>query len=141
MDFPTTFLSRLIGVAAVILSIAMFFGRPPLLAAIELAPQDRAALFTLGIGGLIAGLAIVLTHNRWTSGLGPLVVTLIGWFMLIRGVLMLFAPTDFLTRLATASHYTDYFYLYAALPLVIGLYLCWHGFLGPRDPPSTGRPR
>jgi hypothetical protein len=134
MDVSTVFLSRLIGVAALILCIAMFFDRPPLLAAVELAPQDRAALYTLGIGGVIAGLAIVVTHNVWTRGLGPLVVTLCGWFMLVRGLLMLFVPTEMLTRLAAASHYTEYFYLYAAVPLVIGLYLCWLGFLASRDP-------
>ncbi len=139
MDVSTIFLSRLIGLAALILSIAMFFDRPPLLAAIELAPHDRAALFTLGIGGVVAGLAIALTHNFWTSGLAPLVVTLCGWFMLVRGVLMLFVPTGFLIRLAAASHYADYFYLYAAVPLVIGLYLCWRGFLVPHDPPPSDR--
>ena len=134
MDGSTIFLSRLIGVATLILSGAMFFDRPPLIAAIELATQDRAALYTLGIGGLVAGLAIVLTQNYWTRGFGPLVVTLCGWFMLVRGFLMLFVPTDFLTRLAAASHYADYFYLYAAVPLTIGMYLCWYGFFAPRNP-------
>ena len=132
MDVSDGFLSRLIGLAALILGAAMLLYQPPLLSAVQLAAQDRSALFMLGAGGVVAGLAIVLTHNVWRQGLCPLVVTVVGWFMLIRGVLMLFVPTGFLIRLAAASHYADYFYLYAAVPLVIGLYLCWHGFLVPR---------
>jgi len=129
MDSLTVFLSRLIGFAALLLGAAMLFDKAPLVAAVELAAEDRTALITLGAGGIIAGLAIVLTHNLWRQGLCALIVTLIGWFMLIRGVLMLFLPTGFLLRLADASHFGDYFYLYAAFPFAIGAYLTWQGFV------------
>jgi hypothetical protein len=129
MDVPTVFLSRLIGLAALILAVAMLVYQPPLLSAVELAGRDRAALFTLGAGGVVAGLAIVLTHNLWRQGLCPLVVTLIGWFMLIRGVLLIFLPTGFLLGLAAVAHFDDYFYLYAVIPLVLGAYLTWQGFV------------
>jgi hypothetical protein len=132
MDLPTVFLSRLIGLAALILGAAMFVYEPPLLAAVELAARDRAALLTLGAGGVVAGLAIVLTHNVWRRGLCPLVVTVVGWFMLIRGVLLIFLPTGFLLQLAAISHFHDYFYLYAVGPLAIGVYLSWQGFFARR---------
>jgi hypothetical protein len=129
MDLPTVFLSRLIGVAALILGAAMFRYQPPLLSAVELAAKDRAALFTLGAGGVVAGLAIVLTHNVWRQGLCPLVVTVVGWFMLFRGVLLIFVPTDFLLHLAAVSHFDQHPYLYAVGPLVLGVYLSWQGFV------------
>jgi hypothetical protein len=132
MDLPTVFLSRLIGLAALLLGVAMLIYQPPLIAAVELATRDRSALFTLGAGGIIAGLAIVLTHNFWRRGLCPLVVTLIGWFMLIRGVLLIFVPTSFLLDLDAGSHFRDYSYGYAAVPLTLGLYLSWQGFVARR---------
>jgi hypothetical protein len=132
MELPTVFLARLIGLAALVLGAAMLLYEPPLLSAVELAPWDRSALFTLGGGGVVAGLAIVLTHNVWRRGLCPLVVTLVGWFMLIRGALLIFLPTGVFLRLAVGSHFADYFYLYAAVPLALGVYLTWQGFLAPR---------
>jgi hypothetical protein len=132
MDAQTVFLSRLIGLATLILGAAMLTCQPPLIAAVELAARDRSALFTLGAGGVIAGLAIVLTHNAWRRGLCPLVVTLIGWFMLIRGASLIVLPTSFLLDLDAGSHFHDYFYVYAAVPLALGLYLSWQGFVARR---------
>lgn len=129
MDLPTMFLSRLIGLAALILGAAMLIYEPPLVSAVELAASDRSALFTLGGGGIIAGLAIVLTHNVWRQGLCALVVTAVGWFMLIRGVLMVFLPTAVLLKLDAISHFHEHPVLYAVLPLALGLYLTWQGFL------------
>lgn len=132
MDLPTVFLARLIGLAALILGAAMLIYEPPLVSAVELAAQDRSALFMLGGGGIIAGLAIVLTHNVWRRGPCALVVTLVGWFMLVRGVLMIFLPTGFLLHLAAVSHFHQHPALYAVWPLVIGIYLTWQGFLARR---------
>jgi hypothetical protein len=133
MELPTVFLSRLIGLAALILGAAMLLYEPPLISAVELAARDRSALFMLGAGGLIAGLAIVLTHNIWRQGLCPLVVTVVGWFMLIRGALLIFLPTGFLLHLAAISHFDQHPILYALVPLVIGAYLAWQGFLVRHD--------
>ena len=39
----------------------------------------------------VAGLAIVRVHNRWTGG-WPVLVTLTGWFVLVVGLIRMFAP-------------------------------------------------
>ena len=39
----------------------------------------------------VAGLAIVHAHNRWT-GDWPVLVTLTGWFVLVVGLIRMFAP-------------------------------------------------
>jgi hypothetical protein len=41
---------------------------------------------------LVAGLAIVRTHNQWTVG-WPVLVTVIGWFAVLLGLFRMFAPT------------------------------------------------
>jgi hypothetical protein len=45
---------------------------------------------------------------------------------------LIFLPTGFLLRLADESHFADYFYLYAAVPLALGVYLTWQGFIARR---------
>jgi hypothetical protein len=39
----------------------------------------------------VGGLAIVRAHNRWTGG-WPVLVTLTGWFVLVAGLIRMFAP-------------------------------------------------
>lgn len=135
----TRFLSRLIGLAALILSAAMFTDKAPMIAAIELMPQDRAAIFLLGVAGVVAGLAIVLTHNVWRQGVLPLVVTLVGWLVLVRGVALLVLPDQTLARLYAGVHFADYYYLYAVIPLALGAYLTWSGFAAVAPAPSKAK--
>ena len=39
--------------------------------------------------GLAAGLAMVLGHNIWSGGALPVVITLLGWLIAIRGAVLL----------------------------------------------------
>jgi uncharacterized membrane protein YhaH (DUF805 family) len=39
----------------------------------------------------VAGLAIIRVHNRWTGG-WPVLVTLTGWFVMLAGLIRMFAP-------------------------------------------------
>jgi hypothetical protein len=45
-----------------------------------------------------------------------------------RGVLILLLPADALARLFAAVRFGTMFYVYAALALVLGVYLTWAGF-------------
>jgi hypothetical protein len=63
--------------------------------------QNRALLFLVEILGLAAGLAIVLGHNIWSSGLLALIVTL-GWVTLIRSIILLFLSPEAIGRFIKA---------------------------------------
>lgn len=128
MAAPTIYLSRLIGVVALILAAAMIVEKPAYVATVQLMLQDRALMLVLGIVGVVIGAAIVLVHNVWTRGLWPLVVTLVGWMLLLRGVVILLLPPEMVQQLVAIAHVRDFFYVYAALPLVLGTYLCLRGF-------------
>jgi hypothetical protein len=128
MEEPTVFLSRLIGLVSLIVAVPMLLDKPSMMATFGLLVEDRGLMLVLGIASVVAGAAIVLLHNVWNKGLWPLIVTLCGWALLIRGILILFLPGDVLASLLTALRVTEYFYAYAALPLLIGAYLCFRGF-------------
>ena len=82
---------------------------------------------------LVAGLAIVLAHNVWSGGVLPIVVTVFGWILLIKGLVLLLLPPDTSFAYFEALRYSELFYLYASLNLVIGIYLTVFSFLS-----STG---
>jgi hypothetical protein len=65
----------------------------------------------------------------------PVVVTLVGWLILAKGLLLSFvtpeAMTQLLERMQYGEHYSLYIAPYIAPSLVIGLYLTWAGFTAP----------
>ncbi len=82
-----------------------------------------------GIMVVTAGLAIVLAHNVWSGGALPIMVTLFGWIILIKGLLLLvLSPETELRVFIVGFHYEQHPNLYAALPLLFGCYLTYAGF-------------
>jgi hypothetical protein len=73
-------------------------------------------------------IALVLVHNVWSGGAMPVVVTLVGWLIFAKGLLLLFLPPETLGRLFGQMQYAEHYYLFLAPALVIGLYLTWAGF-------------
>jgi hypothetical protein len=80
---------------------------------------------------LAAGLAVVLAHNIWSGGPLPILVTVIGWIMLIRGVLFLFLSPETTLSILAAMQFGNLFYVYLAVPFVLGIYLTYLAFATP----------
>jgi vacuolar-type H+-ATPase subunit I/STV1 len=83
----------------------------------------------LGVITLAAGLAMVLAHNIWSGGALAVIVTLVGWLALIKGLFFLFLPPEMEAGLFLRQlHYQQLFYLYAGIPLVLVICLTFGGF-------------
>jgi hypothetical protein len=92
---------------------------------------DGVAVLTYAIVSLAIGVAMIVGHNVWSGGLLPVVVTLVGWLIFLKGVALLILSPDALSRTFGQTQYGDHFYLYLAPSLLIGLYLTWAGFKTP----------
>jgi uncharacterized membrane protein len=128
MSARTIFLARLIGLFALVQSAAMFVHKQSLVEAATGLVHERPLLLLLGLIALAAGLAMVLAHNVWSGGPLPVIVTLVGWIILARGVLLLLLTPDAVARLFDAFRFGELFYLYAGIALLLGFYLTWAGF-------------
>lgn len=128
MPALTIYLSRLLGVVFLIVAVAMLADREMGVAALGQLGVDRTPLLLLGLVRVVFGVVIVLVHNVWRRGVWPLVVTLTGWAILTRGVMVLLIPPDAIAAIMNAAHVIDFYYLYAAIPLVLGGYLALRGF-------------
>ena len=85
-------------------------------------------VYLFGLIDLAAGLAIVLTHNVWTANWRVL-ITLIGWLMLIRGVLRSLIP-DTVMGYAKRLIRNERVYLVSGVVLtILGLVLCYFGYV------------
>jgi len=128
MSRLTVFLARYVGLFTVLLIAALLLRGSTM---VETAVADRPLMFTYAIISLAVGLAMTLGHNVWSGGVLPVLVTLVGWLILAKGLLLLFLPPEALIRQFERMQYGEHIYLYTAPALVLGLYLTWAGFAAP----------
>ena len=133
MSRLTVFLARAIGLFMVVLVVALLVRGS---AIIEASVADGPVMLVYATISLAMGIAMVLGHNVWTGGALPVVVTLVGWLSLAKGVLLLFLAPDAGSQMFGQMRYAEHYYLYLAPALVIGLYLIWAGFTAARVPVS-----
>jgi len=124
----TTFLGRLIGLFLILVALPLVTHRHATVETLTALAHNPPLLFILGMVFLAAGLAIVLTHNIWSGGALPVLVTLVGWVTVIRGVLLLSLSPETLLGLLGTIHFAEFFYLYVFISLAIGAYLTYGGF-------------
>jgi hypothetical protein len=134
MPSRTLFLSRLIGLYAVVVSLSMLVNRESMVEIVTLFLQGGPMQFFGGVIALICGLAMVLSHNIWSGGALPVVVTLIGWAALLEGVVFLLLPADAGAAFLDAVRIEDYFSVLPVIVLVLGGYLTYGGFKNSRLP-------
>jgi uncharacterized membrane protein len=88
-------------------------------------------MLVYAIISLAVGVAMILGHNVWSGGALPVVVTLVGWLILAKGLLLLFLTPEALSRVYEQMQYGEHYYFFLTPAFVIGLYLTWAGFTAP----------
>ncbi len=134
MSPRTVFISRMLGLYCLIASLIMFTHKSAMVEIENTLIHNPAILFIAGIITLVAGLAIVLSHNVWSGGALPVMVTLLGWISLIKAVLLLSPGTT--VGFWDCFQYERLFYLYASISFVLGAYLTYSGFRTQRMKPN-----
>jgi hypothetical protein len=124
----TTFLGRLIGLYLILISLAMLTHKQATVESMTALMHNPPVLFVVSLIAVAAGLAMVLTHNIWSGGMFPIVVTFTGWLMLTKGVLLLFLSPEAASGIfLTGPHYEQFFSLYTGIALFLGIYLTYEG--------------
>lgn len=90
MDFSLV-IAQVLGIFFAIVGVAMVVNGKAVAGAIEESGAHKGIIFMWGLFTLLIGAVIVVLNNAWTSGL-PLLVTIIGWLALLKGVFILLAP-------------------------------------------------
>jgi hypothetical protein len=125
----TTFLSRLIGLYLILIALSMVMHKQATVDTMTALSHNPPLLYVIGVIAVVAGLAMVLGHNVWSGGLFPVLVTLAGWILLIKAVLLLFlSPEAAYGLLLAGTHFAQLFYLYSAFVLLLGICMAYGGF-------------
>ncbi len=89
--------------------------------------HKRSAMYVMSIIGLILGIFTVLLHNFWYASLLDVIVTLVGWVILVKSTLYLSLPTKMIHKIVRAMALPRNYHLYTIISLIIGLYLALNG--------------
>ena len=123
----STYLAKLIGPIFLTIGIGMLVNGAFYRDLITEALASHVLIYLSGVLSLLAGLAIVIAHNRWSGG-WPVIITVLGWLMVIGGVIRLVLPATTAT-LASDLYSKPFVLLIVALVvLVVGAYLCFEGY-------------
>jgi hypothetical protein len=122
------FIARLIGPVMIVAGLSVLLNRQGFRSMADDFLASRGLMFLAGMMVMLAGLAIVLTHNVWTAD-WRVIVTLFGWLMVIAGAIRILEP-PFLYASARA------FLRHRTLPtiagliwLALGIVFCLFGYL------------
>jgi hypothetical protein len=125
--FHSFLLAQLIGFYFLIIAIIMLarvnFYRRLLLSV----TADYPTIIALASFGLVVGLVIVLTHNFWVWIPHVLVVTIIGWLILIKAILWLSLP-DTMAAYSKRVYSGPGYYVVMGILAIIGMILLSKGF-------------
>lgn len=88
--------------------------------------QDDGMMILTGYAALIVGVAHVLLYNVWVSD-WRVVLTLIGWMALIKGIIRLAFP-DFTRKMIKRYDTPNTVGALLVILVIVGIYLLIHGF-------------
>ena len=124
----TIFLAKLLGLYCIIVALVMMMRKQSAVATVKALITNPPLLLLVEVLGLAGGLAMIIGHNIWSGGALPVVVTLVGWLMAIRGTVLLALSPNATMKVFEGLRYERLFYLYMGATLLLGLYLTYAGF-------------
>lgn len=124
----TFFLSQAIGLFCLLIGISMLARKQAWASFIRAMSRDQSAMFTIGIVALPFGILMVLSHEEWSSGIFPLLVTIFGWLVFLKSAMIMIISPDQVARLVKLSRIDKWWRAYACIVLIIGAYLLLAGY-------------
>jgi uncharacterized protein YjeT (DUF2065 family) len=121
------FYAQVLGLWLLLISLATLVHQPRFKKIASDTLNNPEMMTFAGVVALGIGLLIVVTHNIWVYA-WPVLVTLVGWFFIIQGIMRIFWPEAFakmMRDLMAKSGYTIMTWAW----FIIGLYLTWIGFM------------
>lgn len=122
----TVFLAQLWGPTILAAGIGFFTSRSYYVKLYRDLDKNALTVLVLGMLAMAAGIAQVSVHSVWST-IPEIVVSLLGWALLVKGVAFVIAP-GFVNKASDAWAKMKLVTVSGALMLIIGAYLSWFGY-------------
>lgn len=126
MDPLTIFIAKLAGPSILAFGIGIFVSRDYYAKIYRDLQRETLAVFMTGLTVLLAGITIVLYHNRWDSLLAGF-VSLLGWLSILKGAALLIVPGK-VDKIGDAIAESNFFTFAGMFALLAGGYLSYAAY-------------
>lgn len=119
------FWARLLGLYTLIMSVGLFFHLKKYQTLMTELSQNNMVLMILGMFTLFLGLTIVLSHRTIRGW--PIIITVIGYLVILKGILLMFFPHWIQKALSIWQSFDNYIAIIP--PLIVSIILLICGFV------------
>jgi hypothetical protein len=123
----TVFLAKVIGIVLAMTGAAILIRRRYYLPVFGAYVEQRLLRTTMSMIELLAGVALVVGHNLWSS-LPAAIITMLGWMAVLEAVVYLFLPDGWVSKVITTFNTSACYVFAGTLAIVVGIYLAGFGF-------------
>ena len=120
------FLAKVVGLSLAISTLAIIVRHKMFKEVIEQASKSFLTICLSGFTFIILGALLISSHNIWTLD-WRVIITVIGWALLLKGSLRIFFPELVLNLLAQKKN-TSLFMFAELLVFLASLYLLYQGY-------------
>ncbi len=124
MQGAATWIASIFGPLLVIVGIWTLIYADHLIKVLNNFKSSPGIMYFSSIVHLLVGFAVLSQYDLWAWN-AFVMVTILGWFMVVRGIMGLFVPQLLMDFYMGNPHFTR---VWGVVPLVWGLGLCWIGF-------------
>lgn len=121
------FFAKLFGLYFVIVGAIILVRRKAIMPAVQDLAQNRALMLVMAVIEIAAGLALVVAYPTVSTTLTG-VISLVGYMMLVEGVLYLAAPARVVRKFIAYFNRPAWFIMGGIGSIIAGLYLAGLGF-------------
>jgi hypothetical protein len=121
-------IAGLIGPTLIALAAATLINLGSISTLVESVSHDPALVMVSGVLSFVAGLAVVRVHNHW-AGDWAVLVTILGWLLLIGGLVRMLFPIWLAGMAANFAQSTGLIAGEAVVFLVIGAFLSYKTYI------------
>jgi len=124
---PAVFIARLIGPTFIVIGIGVLLNGSFYNTMIADAVKSPTLIYFAGLLALVPGLAVLNVYRAWTPD-WRVVITILGWLMVIGGIVRIVLPQLIATLATDIYSGTPVLAIFAVIVLVVGAYLSFEGY-------------
>ena len=129
MEPISIYLAKLIGLAWLIIGIALVTRPQSFQNTVKDVAKSNAIMTLISFIPLVIGLAIVIGHNVWVKN-WIVLVTIIGWLTLLCGIMRLFFHKECMKYMAKTATNRSFFVFWGVILIIVGGFLTAKSFFG-----------
>ncbi|MCD6109469.1 hypothetical protein J7J83_01800 [bacterium] len=123
------FLAQVMGISFVVLGCGFLCNSRYYKAIYTNFVKNESLVFVISILMLVLGSTLVLTHNIWEGAWWVVLITILGWIILIKGFLLAVFPKSILEMTKSVVKWKGLFVWAGILYATLGVIFLYYGFI------------